>query len=126
FFPFLPDDEKKLGDRRKTALDLIGRLIRKIALTPGQINALQENYSSAVRRHSFPDVFTKDSGWIEVAWFLPRSHDEAAGFRRVSRVFLKPAHSPQNVQRFLEAQANAPDDPSSLEGVALITQLLLI
>ena len=126
FIPFLPDDERKLGERRKAALDLTGRLIGKIALTPDEINALPENYSSAVRRYSFPDVFTKDSGWIEVAWFLPRSHDYAAGFRRVSRVFLKPVHSPRNVRRFLEAQANTPDDPSSLEGVALITQLLLI
>jgi hypothetical protein len=126
FFPFLPDDERRLGERRKAALDLTGRLIGKIALTPDEINALPENYSSAVRRYSFPDVFAKDSGWIEVAWFLPRSHDYAAGFRRVSRVFLKPGHSPRDVHRFLKAQANTPDDPSSLEGVALMTQLLLI
>ena len=126
FIPFLPDDEKKLGDRRKTALDLIGRLIRKIALTPGQINALQENYSSAVRRYSFPDVFAKDSGWIEVAWFLPRAHDDAADYRRVSRVFLKPAHAPADVHKFLETQADLPEDVSALDGAALITQLLLI
>lgn len=126
FFPFLPDDEKKLGDRRKTALDLIGRLIRKIALTPDEINALQENYSSAVRRYSFPDVFAKDSGSIEVAWFLPRAHDDAAGYRRVSRVFLKPAHAPADVHKFLEAQTDVPEDMSALEGAALITQLLLI
>ncbi len=109
FSPFLPDDEKKLGDRRKAALDLIGHLIRKIALTPDEFNSLQENYSSAVRRYSFPDVFAKDSGWIEVAWFLPRAHDDAAGYRRVSRVFLKPAHAPADVHKFLEAQADAPE-----------------
>jgi hypothetical protein len=126
FFPFLPDDERKLGERRKTTLDLIGRLIRKIALTTAEINALPDNYSSAVRRHSFPDVFAKDSGWIEVAWFLPRTHDDAAGYRRVSRVFLKPARVPQNVRRFLEAQASNPEDPAALEGAALVTQLLLI
>ena len=106
---------------------MTGRLIRKIALTPQEIKALPENYSSAVRRHKFPDVFAKDSGWIEVAWFLPRDHDDHAGYRRVSRVFLKPAHPPQNVQRFLEAETTRePEDPSALEGVALITQLLLI
>jgi hypothetical protein len=126
FSPFLPDDEKKLGDRRKAALDLIGHLIRKIALTPDEFNSLQENYSSAVRRYSFPDVFAKDSGWIEVAWFLPRAHDDAAGYRRVSRVFLKPAHAPADVHKFLEAQADAPEDLHALEGAVLITQLLLI
>jgi hypothetical protein len=127
FFPFLPDDERALGERRKTASDLIGRLIRKIAMTPQEIKALPENYSSAVRRNKFSDVFAKDSGWIEVAWFLPRNHDDHAGYRRVSRVFLKPAHPPQNVQRFLEVQtASEPADPSALDGVALITQLLLI
>jgi hypothetical protein len=127
FSPFLPDDERALGERRKAALDLIAHLIRKIALTPQEIEALPENYSSAVRRDRFPDVFAKDSGWIEIAWFLPRTHDDHAGYRRVSRVFLKPAQPPQNVQRFLEAQTvSDPDVPSGLAGVALITQLLLI
>lgn len=127
FSRFLPDDERKLGERRKTALDLIGRLIRKIALTPEQIDNLPENYSSTVRRYKFPDLFAKDSGWIEIAWFLPRNHDGAAGYRRVSRVFMKPKERPQNMRRFLEAQtAKDPEDPSAFDGAALITQLLLI
>jgi hypothetical protein len=116
-FPFLPDDERALGERRKTASDLIGRLIRKIALTPQEIKALPENYSSAVRRNKFPDVFAKDSGWIEIAWFLPRTHDDHAGYRRVSRVFLKPALPPRNVQRFLEGEtASKPEDLQALFG----------
>jgi len=126
FSAFLPDDERRLGERRRVALDLIARLIRKVALTQDEINALPENYSSMVRRYSFPDVFAKDSGWIEIAWFLPRTHDRAAGYRRVSRVFLKPTHAPRDISKFLEAQANTPDDPSGLDGVALLTQLLLI
>jgi hypothetical protein len=126
-FPaFLPDDERKLGERRRATLDLIGRLIRKIALTPDEINALPDSYSSVVRQQSFPDVFARGNGWIEVAWFLPRRHDGAADFRRASRVFLKPAHPPHDIRKFLEAQANTPEDPSALEGVALLTQLLLI
>lgn len=127
-FPrFLPDDERALGERRKNVLDLIGRLIRKIALTREEINALPENYSSAVKRNNFPNVFAKDSGWIEMAWFLPRTHDDEAAYRRVSRVFLKPAHPQQNVQRFLEAQASSDqENPVAFESVALITQLLLI
>jgi hypothetical protein len=126
-FPaFLPDDERRLGERRKTTLDLIGRLIRKVALTPDEINALPDNYASVVRHQSFPDMFAKDSGWIEVAWFLPRTHDAAVGFRRASRVFLKPARPPGDIRKFLEVQANTPEDPSALEGAALLTQLLLI
>lgn len=126
FFPFLPDDEKALGERRKTALDLIGRLIRKVALTPEEIRALPDNYAVVARRHSFPDVFDKDSGWIEVQWFLPRTHDLEAGFRRVSRVFLKPAHPQRNTGMFLNSLPNDPTNPTSLDGVALITQLLAL
>lgn len=126
FPPFLPDDERKLGERRRAALELIGRLIRKIALTPDEIDALPDNYSPIVRRHLFPDVFAKDSGWIEVAWFLPRMHDAAAGYRRVSRVFLKPVPAPRDVRTFLQAQANTPEDVSKLDGAVLVTELLLI
>jgi len=126
FSAFLPDDERKLGERRRAALDLIARLIRKVALTQDEISTLPDNSSSMVRRYSFPDVFAKNSGWIEIAWFLPRTHDHAAGYRRVSRVFLKPSHAPRDISKFLDAQANTPDDPSGLDGVALLTQLLLI
>jgi hypothetical protein len=89
FFPFSRADEKDLGQLRVIVLDLISRLIRKIALTPEEIESLPNNYSAAVREHSFPNVFAKDSGWTEVLWFYPRLHDNIAGFRRASRVFLK-------------------------------------
>jgi hypothetical protein len=91
FGPFLLDDEKELGRRRYETLDLLARLLRKIALTPDEIKSLPDNYSAAVKRQSFPDVFREESGWVEVEWFAPRTHDSNAGFRRVSRVFLKPA-----------------------------------
>ena len=126
FFPFLPDDEKALGERRKSTADLIGRLIRKIALTPEEIKALPDNYAFVVRQHDFPDVLDKNSGWIEVKWFLPRNHDVEAGYRRVSRVFLKPAHPPSNTGVFLNSLPNDPTNPASLDGVALITQLIAL
>lgn len=66
YVAFLPDDEKALGERRKAVLDLIGRLIRKIALTDDEIKALPENYSAAVSQQSFPNVFGSNSEWIEV------------------------------------------------------------
>jgi hypothetical protein len=126
FFPFLPDDEKRLGERRKAALDLTGRLIGKIALRPDEIRALPENYSVAVRRQSLPDVFGKDSGWMEVEWFMPRQHDSQARYRKVSRVFLKPTHPPHDMSKFLNSLGDDPTNPIGLDGVALITQLLLL
>src|SRR5580692_2187912 len=55
FYPFLSKDEKELGQRRLATLDLISRLMWKIALTPEEIKSLPNNYSATVREHSFPD-----------------------------------------------------------------------
>ncbi len=136
FFPFLPADEKELGAHRLEALDLISRLMRKIALTPEEIRSLPNNYSAAARADLppgvfvdvLPKVFDKDSGWIEVLWFHPRMHDVAAGFRRTSRVFLKLSHPQPNLQKFLDGMPDrAESDPiNGLNGVALVTQLLLV
>jgi len=126
--PFLRADEKDLGKLRLTVLDLISRLIKKIALTPEEISTLRDNYSAAVREHSFPDVFAKDGGWVEVLWFYPRAHDEVAGFRRTARVFVKPKMPQRDVQQFLNGIPDRLEsDPIfGLDGVALVTQLLLI
>jgi hypothetical protein len=134
FYKLVPPWEAELGQRRLVVLDLIARLIKKIALTPEEIKALPNNYSAAVRNSSFPDVFQKGSGWIEVQWFAGREHDSSARFRRVSRVFLKPEHPPRDMQKFLNAQPGRDDDSfgraanpvADLDGVALVTQLLLI
>jgi hypothetical protein len=126
--PFLRADEKDLGKLRLIALDLISRLIKKIALTHEEIKSLPDNYSAAVREHSFPNVFARDSGWVEVLWFYPRAHDDVAGFRRTARVFLKLKQPQSGVQRFLDGMPDREEsDPiSGLDGVALVTQLLLI
>jgi hypothetical protein len=128
FFPFPRADEKDLGQLRAIVLDLISRLIKKIALTPEQIKFLPDNYPAAVRARSFPDVFAKDSGWIEVLWFYPRAHDSFAGFRRTSRLFLKLKQPQSDVQRFLGGMPDRQESNpiSGLDGVALVTQLLLI
>lgn len=128
FFPLLPADEKDLGACRLVALNLISRLLEKIALRPGEIKSLPDNYSAAVREYSFPDVFAKNSGWVEVLWFHPRAHDGVAGFRRTARVFLKPAQPQRDLQKFLDGMPDRQEsDPiSGLDGVALVTQLLLI
>jgi hypothetical protein len=128
--PFLSADETSLGTRRHVVVDLLARLIRKIALTPQEIEKLPANYPAAMRQYSLPELFNPTSGWIEVQWFPGRQHDFDAGYRRVSRVFLKPAADastdPQkfDVQKFLDARIGR--DATGLEAVALVMQLLVI
>jgi hypothetical protein len=127
FAPFLPGDEKLLGARRLEAVDLLARLVRKTALTREEINSLPGNYPAAMQQHAIPDLFRKESGWIEVQWFRTRTHDGAAGFRRVSRIFVKPAHPTSDLHRFLATMTGHPDNPDGvLDGVALVMQLLVI
>jgi len=124
FVPFLPADEKAFGDRRRVVVDLLARLMRKIALTSEEIKALSDNYSVAMRQYSLPDLFHRESGWIEVQWFPDRQHDRDAGYRRVSRIFLKPSQPPRDVQKFLDARPG--QNIADLNGVALVMQLLLV
>lgn len=120
-------DQSELEQHRRTIVDLIGHLIKKIALTPEEIRSLPDNYSAAMRRQSLPNLFAKDSGWIEILWFPHRMHEEAANDRRVARVFLKPTRPTRDLQKFVNAQREENGDPvRDLDGVALIMQLLLI
>ena len=120
-------DQNELEEHRRAVVDLLGHLIRKIALTPEEIRSLPNNYSAAMRRQSLPDLFAKDSGWIEILWFPHRLHEEAANDRRVARVFLKPTHPTLDLQKFVNAQREENGDPvRDLDGVALIMQVLLI
>lgn len=124
FSPFLPADEKSFGDRRRLVVDLLARFIRKIALTSDEIKALPDNYSVGMRQNSLPDVSHQASGWIEVQWFPQRQHDSDAGYRRVSRIFVKPAHPPSDVQKFLDERPG--QNAADLDGIVLVMQLLLI
>ena len=127
FNPLLRADEQELGERRRSVVDLLARLIRKIALSAEEIKSLPDNYSAAMRQHSLPDLFRKDSGWIEVQWFPGHAHDNQAGYRRVSRIFVKPTHPPRDMQKFLDERPGRNDPPAAdLDGVALVMQLLLI
>jgi hypothetical protein len=120
-------DQSELEQHRRVIADLLGHLIKKIALTPEEIRSLPDNYSAAAGRQSLPGLFAKDSGWIEILWFPHRIHEEAANDRRVARVFLKPTHPTRDLQKFVNAQRAENGDPvRDLDGVALIMQLLLI
>jgi len=121
------NDKNLLAEHRFEVLGLLGSLIRKIALTPEEIRSLPDNYSAARKTFGLPDLFGSNSGWLEVRWFPQRLHDQSADFRRVTRVFLKPARPPQDMQEFLNdfrrKEGNAAE---MLDGVALVTQLLAI
>lgn len=118
--------QSELAQHRLEALDLLGRLVRKVALTPEEIRSLPDNYAMARAKYTLPDLFG-ENGWVEVKWFPYRLHDEAVDFRRVTRVFLKPARTPKDMQKFLNGfrgYANPVTD--RLEGVALVIQPLLV
>jgi hypothetical protein len=57
---------------------------------------------------------------------MPRLHDIVAEYRRVSRVFLKPSSPPRDMKKFLNSLRNGDATPTGLDGVALVTQLLLL
>jgi hypothetical protein len=107
--------------------DLLGRLIKKVALTPAEIRSLPANYSSAMDHQPLPDIFNKASGWVEIRWFPHREHEAAASDRRVARVFLKPTHPSRDLRKIVKGQRQPNGDPiADLDGVALVMQLLLI
>jgi hypothetical protein len=119
--------ENELAKRNQEVLELLGRLIRKIALTPEEIRSLPDNCPAATKEYSLPDLFGRDSGWVEVQWFPERLHDQAAGYRRVSRVFLKPAGPPRDMQEFLnDFRSRGNETAAVLDGAALVIQLLVI
>ena len=113
------------AERRSALTDLLLRMIRKIALTDDEIRSLPANYSVAAQRESLPDLFRKDGEWLEVRW-MPHLHDYAGGNRHVTRVFIKPAHPPLDVNTFLNTLPRDEHLLTDLDGVALVTQLLLI
>ena len=123
---FILPAEKDLEQRRQRVVDLLSLLIKKTALAPDEIKSLPDNYAAAVQRHALPNLFRKDDGWAEVRWFPHRMHDASAGYRRVARIFVKPAHPPQDMRKFLNRLPDSQDPAMDLDGVALVTQLLLI
>jgi hypothetical protein len=107
-------------------LELLARFIKKLALTPGEIDQLPDNYGAAARIGKVPDLFAPESGWLEVEWLPQRFHDHAADFRRATRVFLKPASAPPDKQAFVDSLPRSHGIPAGLDSAAQVTQLLLI
>ena len=129
YWPLFPEDRNtELDHHKRVVTDLIAQLIVKLALTPKEIQSLPDNYSAAQTNNiSPPDLFNPNSGWFEFQYIPDRLHDEAAGFRRVTRLFVKAAHPPRDKKKFLEPFRDNPENAGSkLDGAALVIQPLLI
>jgi hypothetical protein len=107
-------------------LEMLARMIRKVALTPEEIAALPDNYAAGMRRLRLPDVFGPQGLWIEVEWEPGRLHDSSADYRRSTRVFLIPGPGVSDIRSFLEAFRRDHSARAPLKAVALVTQSLLI
>ncbi len=114
-----------VSQRRTTLLILLRKFIRKLALTSDEIKSLKSNYLAAVSERNLPNLFSVESGWLEVELIPQRLHDEATRFRRATRVFVKPRGTPTDPAQFVESlKYNQHHD--QVEAVALIVQNLLI
>lgn len=112
-------------ERKPALLSLLRRFIRKLALTSDQIKTLRNNYLDAVNESKLPNLFSIESGWLEIELLPQRSHDHAADYRRATRVFVKPRTTPANSRQFVESlKQNQHHD--QVEAVALVIQNLLI
>ena len=118
----------ELGARRDELLSMLGRWVRKLALTPREIAALPNTYAAAEVRQGLPPLFDEKSGWIEIEWYPQRAHDDSADFRRTARVFLKPrtGNFLAHLTLLLESPNLIPNLKGDLDGVALLTEDLLI
>jgi len=114
-----------IQERKPALLSLLRRFIRKLALTDEEIKTLRNNYVDAVNESKLPNLFSKESGWLEIELLPNRSHDYAADYRRATRVFVKPRTTPANPGQFVESlKYNQHHD--QVEAVALLIQNLLI
>lgn len=116
----------ELAAKAAELLPLFARLIRKLALTKEEIEALPDNYAAAATHHQLPDLFTNGSEWVEIEWFSGRMHDRDAHYRRVARVFVKPDRKTSDFQEFLDRMQQKSGYVDDLVSVALVIQNLLI
>lgn len=112
-------------ERRAKLLSLLRQFVRKLALSSDEIRSLKNNYSLAAGDSKLPDLFSTESGWLEIELLTHRLHDDAARFRRAARVFVKPRTPPADPGQFVESlKHNQHHD--QLDAVALVVQNLLI
>lgn len=113
------------SERRAKLLALLRHFIHKLALTNDEIASLKNNYLLAVRGSRLPNLFSEETGWLEIEFISHRLHDDAASYRRAARVFVKPRTPPSDPGRFVESLKNN-QHHDRVEAVALVVQNLLV
>ncbi|HEU4875607.1 MAG TPA: hypothetical protein VFT44_21030 [Pyrinomonadaceae bacterium] len=109
-------------ERSTKLLSLLRQFLRKLALSNDEIKLLKSNYVAVA---SLPNLFSTDSGWLEIELLPDRHHDFVASYRRAARVFVKPRTPPADAGQFVESlKHNQHHD--RVEAVALVVQNLLI
>ena len=112
-------------EHRLKLLSLFQQFIRKLALSSDEIKSLKSNYLFAVSGSKLPNLFSAESGWLEIELLPHRLHDDAASYRRATRVFVKPRTPPSDPGVFVESlKHNQHHD--KVEAVALVVQNLLL
>ena len=112
-------------NRVEQLLPLFSKLVTKIALTEHEIASLPSNYEQARADLNLPDLFSRDSSWIEIQLSPDRLHDDAADFRRAARVFIHPVTATDK-QAILERLRTEERPLSQLNGLVLVMQDLLV
>ena len=120
------DEGELRRERREQLLGLHVQLIKKLALTSDEIKALPDNYAAAVEKGQLPNVFDTNGEWLEVRIKKDRFHDFHMDYRRVARVFVKPANSPQDKVSFLNSLIGDKNAREKLDAAVLMIQDLLI
>ena len=113
------------SDPEGRLLALLRQLIRKLALSTDELKSLKNNYLVAASGNKLPDLFSRESGWLEIELLSHRHHEETAAFRRAARVFVKPRTRPSDPVQFVESLKEYKNQ-GNVEAVALLVQNLLI
>lgn len=113
------------SDAEGKLLILLRQFVRKLALSSEEIKSLKNNYLPAVDGGKLPNLFSTESGWLEIELLPDRHHDDTVNYRRAARVFVKPRTRPADPAQFVESlKGNQHHD--KIEAVALVIQNLLI
>jgi hypothetical protein len=113
------------GKQAEELLPLSAKLVKKLALTDQEIASLPQTYEQARAAFNLPDLFSRNSSWVEIEMFPERLHDHAADFRRAARVFIHPAATADK-QTILARLRTEVNPMSQLDGLVLIMQDLVI
>ena len=120
-----PKARRDQSDPEAELLTLLRQFVQKLALSSDEIRSLKNNYLVAANQNKLPNLFARESGWLEIELLPDRLHDETAFHRRATRVFLKPRIRPADPGQFVEGLKQN-RSPEKIEAAALLIQNLLV